>query len=287
MLKESLRTINPSLTFNEPQYKFIPTYDIDIAYAYKHKGFIRTLGAYLKDLFNFNFREIKTRTLVINGKERDPYDTYDYQFDLQKKYKLKPIYFILFGDYGTFDKNNPVYHQGFRYLVKGIADHAEIGIHPSFYSNNSKKSLAKELSDLKDLLKMEIINSRQHFLKLDLPETYRNLIEIDIQHDYTMGFATEPGFRAGICQPFRFFDLDNDKETSLLVHPFAIMDGTLKDYLKLEPDKAIVVVEEIIKEIKDVNGTFISLWHNESLSDQKRWKGWLKVYEFLIEKAST
>jgi hypothetical protein len=64
------------------------------------------------------------------------------------------------------------------------------------------------------------------------------------------------------------------------------MDGTLKDYLNLTPADALAKIKMLITEVKKVNGTFISLWHNESLSDKKRWTGWRKVYEEMLEFAS-
>jgi hypothetical protein len=41
----------------------------------------------------------------------------------------------------------------------------------------------------------------------------------------------------------------------------------------------------MIDEVKAVKGTFISIWHNESLSNSKRWAGWDKVYEEMIKYA--
>ena len=142
-----------------------------------------------------------------------------------------------------------------------------------------------EVDRLSDVLKREIHHSRQHFLKLELPITYRNLINFDIRHDYTMGFAAESGFRAGICSPFLFYDLDLDVQTNLMVHPFTVMDGTLKDYLKLPNDKVLQYVEPLINEVKAVGGTFVSLWHNETHGGHGRWVGWPELYRMLIEMA--
>lgn len=136
------------------------------------------------------------------------------------------------------------------------------------------------------MLKREITASRQHFLKLNLPYTYRQLLDQDIQMDFTMGFAAEPGFRAGICTPFFWYDLEAEVATSLRVYPFALMEGTLRDYMNLDADEALKTIQQIVDEVKKVGGTFISLWHNESLSDQKRWKGWVRVYEQMLELAA-
>ena len=34
----------------------------------------------------------------------------------------------------------------------------------------------------------------------------------------------------------------------------------------LKPDKALLIIQEIVNNVKCVNGTFISIWHNEALS---------------------
>ena len=100
-----------------------------------------------------------------------------------------------------------------------------------------------------------------------------------------MGYADVPGFRAGLCTPFKFYDIDKEQKTNLTIHPFAVMDATLKYYLKISPDQAMEHISPLIKEVKKWNGTFISLWHNESLSNNKIWKGWKTVYEKMVKEA--
>jgi hypothetical protein len=272
-------------SFNIPEknYKFIPTIDIDIAYSYKSKGFVRTIGGYLRALKNIDFHEIAERTKVLTKSKKDPFDTYQFIFDIHKKHNLNPIYFILCADYAQYDKNINTQDNLFRSLIKSIADYAQIGIHPSFASNTNPGKLKIEKNRLSKIINKEITKSRQHFLKLDLPATYRNLIKNDITDDYTMGYASELGFRASICSDFNFYDIDLETETNLKVHPFAVMDGTLKDYMKMSDDNAISYIRPLIKQVKDVNGTFISLWHNESFSNAKTWKGWQKVYEEMVK----
>lgn len=70
---------------------------------------------------------------------------------------------------------------------------------------------------------------------------------------------------------------------NLTIHPITYMDGTVKDYMKLNMDEAKVVVGKLIDEVKVVNGEFISIWHNETLSDQGKWQGWREFYEWTIK----
>jgi hypothetical protein len=100
-----------------------------------------------------------------------------------------------------------------------------------------------------------------------------------------MGYASQVGFRAGTSLPFFFYDLDMETQTQLLVHPFAIMDGTLNEYLQLTTDEAQYLVKEIMNSVKEVNGRFVSLWHNETLTENRHWDTWKKVYEYTLEQA--
>ncbi|MFN5324477.1 MAG: polysaccharide deacetylase family protein [Bacteroidota bacterium] len=285
MIRDVLRNRYPEMVFSNRKYRFISTIDIDNAWAYLEKGFMRTAGAYARSLVNVDFKEFWERTQALLGLIKDPYDTYEYQFELQRKFKFKSIYFFLLGEYGVNDKNVPVDSRKFQSLIQSISDYAETGIHPSYGSNKDPKKLKTELSILSRILKREVHSSRQHFLVLKLPETYRRLVELDIYDDYTMGLNLQLGFRASICTPYYFYDLDNEQVTSLKIHPFAVMDATMKYYMKIRPEEAMDHILPVIREVRAVNGDFISLWHNESLSENKIWSGWRDVYKQMVEAA--
>ncbi len=286
MVKKVILEKYPDFIFPKRNFRFRPTYDIDSAFAYSQKGLVRSVGSYLLALKNFDWNEIIQRSRVIFSGFKDPFDTFDLQIEYQRRFNLKPVYFFLFGHYGQYDKNVNTRNRIFRFLIKRIGDYAQIGIHPSYYTNEHPELLHKEIKKLEQVVNKDITQSRQHFLKLNLPTTYRNLIEEDISDDYSMGYAALPGFRAGICDSYNFYDLDIEVETKLRIHPFMVMDGTLKDYMDLTTTDATDQIKKLIDEVKNVKGTFSSLWHNESLSDEKRWKGWRKVYEDLLTMAS-
>lgn len=286
LIKGLIQIKYPHLFFPEKKFEFISTLDIDNAYAYREKGFTRSVGGYIKSISEGNFSDIAERTRVLMGMEKDPYDTYDFQLQILKKYKFKSIYFFLLGDYGPNDKNLPIESKKFQSLIKMLADYAQVGIHPSYGSNSSKLQLKKEISRLSHVLHRDVTKSRQHFLKLTMPETYRNLIDLDITDDYTMGYAFQVGFRASICTPFNFYDLDTELETKLKIHPFAVMEGTLKYHMKLRPSEGLEKIKALIDEVRAVNGVFISLWHNDTVNDRKIWKGWKTVYEEMVIYAS-
>ena len=147
-----------------------------------------------------------------------------------------------------------------------------------------KQILFHRIHLLAKISDQEIIRSRQHFLKIQFPYTYRNLMHLGIKEEYSLGYADQIGFRASIANPFRFFDLESNKLTDLSVYPFQVMDATFRYNLKSKQQETIELNKQIVSEVAKVNGTFISIWHNESLSNKGSWKKWRDVYEKLLEE---
>lgn len=285
-IRDILKDKYPELTFKKRKYTFISTIDIDNAYAYRNKGFMRTVGAFGRTILNFDLKELWDRIQVLSGFRTDPYDTYDFQLAVQEKYKLRTIYFFLLADYGVNDKNVPYYNQEFQSLIKHLGDYAEIGIHPGFNSNEKNERLKTEKKRLEKIIHRTVSQSRQHFLILHVPHTYQRLAENDITEDHSMGYAEHTGFRAGTCTPYRFYDLDLETPMDLTIYPFAVMEATLKYYMKLKPEEAKNHITELVQKVRDVDGTFIGLWHNETLSGRELWHGWRDVFVHMVKEAN-
>ncbi|WP_299525767.1 polysaccharide deacetylase family protein, partial [uncultured Lutibacter sp.] len=284
-LKKEILKNELNFYFPKLKYNFINSIDIDIAYAYKGKGKVRLIGSSLKAVFTFNFKELKNRINFFTKRNKDPYDSYNFIHRLQKQYKTKNIYFFQLGDYGKFDKNLSHKSKELKKLIKTLVKKNTIGIHPSYASNYNKDKISIEIERLQKISNKKISNSRQHYLILKFPHTYEQLINCNIEHDYTMGYATQIGFRAGICTTYPFFNIIKNEERKLLITPFQIMDGSLNQYLNLSPIKAIEKITKLVDITKKNNGTFVSIWHNSTLSECYEWKQWSKVYEKLIKIA--
>ena len=136
---------------------------------------------------------------------------------------------------------------------------------------------------MEGITNMQTKRSRQHYLRFSLPETYQQLIDLEIEEDYSMGYASHVGFRASTCTPFYFYDLDFEIQTPLKIFPFVLMDTTLNDYMKLTPKQSLGRIKDLYMEVKKVNGTLITLFHNESISGYMRWNGWQRVYQTMLK----
>lgn len=286
ILEELLKKF-PDLNYKKRQFKAINTLDIDQAYAIREKGILRIGGIILKTLFKFNFTELKYILDVLLKKKKDPFDTFDFIIQNLIKYpSIKHYFFLLIGEYAAFDKNIHPTNKTFQNLIKSLADYGIVGIHPSYRSNSKRTILESEIKQLRTIIHREIKSSRQHFLKLELPKTYQNLVELGIKDEFTMGYAEVNGFRAGTCSSFMFYDLDLEYETPLRIHPFCIMEASLKYYQNRSPKEAKRDINRMIEQVKAVQGTFISIWHNESLSENDFWKGWQEVYLYMLKKCN-
>lgn len=287
LIRDILLQRFPQMAFTPRNFMFEQTIDIDAAYCYLYKGLFRTTLGILRDgLHRHTPEEVIRRISVLRHKEPDPFDTFDYIIDRKARAAHGSlIFFPLLGDYGIYDKPASYHNIPFRELLQRLADYAKIGIHTSYYASDEPARIETEIDRLSDIIHRSIVRNRFHFLRFSLPNSYRQLADNGIQHDYSMGYADQPGFRSGTCSEVPFYDLSSDQETALHIHPFVAMDTTFHTHLRLSPDEAIAQLHSLVDEVRAVNGTFSCIFHNQNLCDDFGWEGWKAVYEDLLDYA--
>jgi len=278
MLQEQIEGSFPFYHFPPRQFRFLPTVDADNTWAYLHKNVLRNIGGAILDMIKPEGRSIKNRIRTLLGKAPDPFDSYEWLYGIHKDYGIKPKWFILTGNHSRYDTNVNPMHPAMKRLLQDCRCHGELGFHPSFAAADDPDRLKKEFLRLENLSEGKIRISRQHFLRLTFPVTYRNLLSLGIMEDYSLGYPSEPGFRAGICTPFYFYDLPWEQETPLLLVPFQVMDRTFLDYHPLPHHQALDLIKVLMNRVKQVNGLFVSIFHNETLQEYGPMAGWREVY---------
>ncbi len=269
------------LNRKKPSVELIPTFDIDNTFAFKWKTGVRMWLSVLRDWMQRDRLRIETRKAVRKGKEKDPFDTFDYMLEIKKRGFDVHLFWLL-GDYAKYDRNISsldIRHQQF---IQEMANKIQLGLHPSYKSNSSNTFLEKEKQKINSIVGREVSISRQHFLKLNIPTTYINLMKNGFTEDFTMGYAEEIGFRAGTAKPFRFFDLSKNILTDYLIHPFVYMDGTLLEYKNWNIDESKAEIKKLYDEVNHYGGDFTFIWHNETIADYRKWRGWNEVLEYTL-----
>jgi hypothetical protein len=276
-LKEELDRKFGKVNSNLPQYRFISTFDIDTAYLYKGLEYYRQLRKTIKSASLLRFDRLAEQVQVLHRNQQDPYDTYTYIDEITKDCEL--IYFVLSGGESEFDEALPLNTPEMQSLLEKLAPQHTLGIHFSYETFNNTQMMQSEKSALQEAIHKQVHQNRQHFLRFRLPQTMNLLIENGIAEDYTMAYSEVCGFRASTAHPFCFFDLENNKVTPLLLYPTTLMDVTLRYNMNLTISSALNKAEQLIQEVKQVNGTFISIWHNSNLSTTNDWFAWREVFE--------
>lgn len=261
------------------KFQFIPTYDIDIAYSYQEKSLMQNVLGGVKDVLRMKPQLLSQRFGAVWAKQKDAYDNFDFLETLRMKYQLAPIYFwLLPKQNGTFDRNVDRNNSRQLALIEQLKAQNLIGIHPSYQSHQSEAILSDEVAFLSEILTHQVTHSRQHYIKIDWPATYRRLIQQGITADYSMGYADANGFRAGTSQSFYWFDLLENKSTPLRIHPFCFMEATSIFYNKHSASKAYDEWERMYYALRKVNGTMITIFHNYTLGKVYPFKEWSDLY---------
>lgn len=282
--KKALQLRYPDYNFNKKSYTIIPVIDVPMAYYFKSKGLMRSIGGTMNDLFRFKLKQLYQRYLVLSGLKKDPYDTFKWIINKQKQTLIKFKVFFLIGDFSTYDKNISTNKKEFVSLIKSVGDYSKVGLKASYFALDDFDILKKEKTKIESIINTSLVASRNSFNKLNLPTCYRNLVNLEVKEDYSMGYVNEIGFRAGTCSPFLFYDLDYEVQTPLMIHSFHIMDyALLKTKSQLDKKETL---QKMIDVVKRVNGTFVPIFHNYSFSNEERWQGFKDLFNYILDSVN-
>ncbi|HMO31564.1 MAG TPA: polysaccharide deacetylase family protein [Lacibacter sp.] len=272
----------PHLKLRQQVFSFLPTYDIDIAWSWREKAWWRLLGGALREP-----RSIPNRLQVLLGRHADPYDCYSWLDEQHRHHQLQPLYFFLMArQRDGLDKNIHPRNSSLRRLIIHTAETAAVGLHPSVFSNTHPGALPEEKQLLEQVTGHAVTCSRHHYLRVQLPHSYRQLLAAGITHDYSMGYGTVNGFRASTSRSFLWYDLEQEQTTQLRVHPLAFMDANALYEAGQTPGEALQELTEMYNRIKEVQGTCITVFHNHILGTGADMAGWREMYAAFLEEVA-
>lgn len=284
-LAEQLRAMFPALPAPQRSYRHVLTVDMDNGLKYAARSWQRAMGASAKELAAGRATSFFERWNVRMGRIEDPYATFVDRLAEACGDVDRIIAFVLTRGEGRFDHAARIDHPVFVDLLKHLAEVAEFGLHPSYQSSRDERIIAREREQLSKVTGRSIQVSRQHFLRWRMPDTFRALITNGFTEDHSIGFSDRIGFRAGTCTPFPWYDQERDEETSLMLHPFAVMDSALANRTGENLRKAIGEMKRVSDTVRDVQGTFVSVWHDRFLSGHEDFKGGPEAMRELVDHA--
>ncbi len=284
LLRYWLLTLGYPLKTEVAEYKVVPTCDVDMPYYWRSKPTWKILAkGFRRNPFRFR-KALKESKSVRKGEAQDPYDRFEYLMNLAEQSGLRFQFNMIGGGKTKYEGNYHIDDDHIKLLMhKMLARGHQVGVHPSYASFKDPVMIEKEKEAVSLSSGIEVNSSRQHYLRFDVPKTWRFLVSAGINTDSTLGYAAEPGFRCGTCKPFPVFDIYQREELPLIERPLLIMDVSFRFYKKYTIEQSIALSQKIIEQVKKHNGELMILWHNSSLSEIDGWNGWSEVLEKMVQ----
>ena len=272
LIKNLILTRFPEKHFGSRHFLHLPVIRIDL-YPLSPVGLINKSTTFLKSLTHKDGRAQLFD--AITGMATDADKNLNFVNDLFRTNSITPFFFID-GMHGEIEM------EACRILLNRITVAANFGVLLNRDLALQKKYLSNTCV-LYETLPIENAPATLQLEALHLPDNYLQLLESKISADFSMGYLTRIGFRAGTCTPFRWYDLQVEKETALKIYPYCITDNALQ-LLGLEA--ASDTCTALIERLKMVDGLFCSNWSLKSLSENVKFKKWKTLYLSVVKEAA-
>lgn len=215
----------------------------------------------------------------------DPNWRFERILRIERARAVSSTFFLLAGHAHPADGAVPAAYERLRpRLVETIlAGGGEVGLHGSYTAAADAALLAREKERL-ETLAGPLAGQRYHYLRVNPHANLAPLAGLRFRYDTSLGFADQPGFRAGIAHPFRPWDAAAGVPLDLVEIPLAAMDVTLAEerYLGLSAAAAERRLLDLVEWAAEHGGGFSVLWHSDRF-DPASSRGWDRLYFRFIE----
>lgn len=249
----------------DKKYAVCFSHDIDFLYELKNSNsyFI----SFLQDLKRGHVRNaVHNGMSVIKPQPKSEWDIRRL-IDIEEKNSIRSSYYFLALDKGEEDQNYMLQEvQKYFSILEDMG--CEIGLHGGHSAFNNADKLKKEKEILEQHYGKKVVGYRNHYLRFINPLTWEILINLGFKYDTTYGLAETPGYRNGMCYPFRPFHPGQNTFMDILEVPLLVMDVSFFKYLNLDVVNAYALYKIIHNQVKALNGVLTIVWHNNCLDGE-------------------
>lgn len=304
LLWAAMQSLWPTLRRRSDRFRLSLTHDVDQPWAALGQSQAAIVHALAGDLVRRRDPVLAARRArafldaQVGRVDRDPLNTFDFLMDTSERVGLRSTFYFLtknsagtsatrlrLGDIdGSYRLSDPQIKELLRRVhVRGH----EVGLHASYDSYLSTEQTGRELQSLIEGCHAAGFDQpawgvRQHYLRFQNPQTWRNHEHAGLSHDSTVGFADDVGFRAGTCREYQAFDLGEHRSLRLRERPLIVMDVTLFEYLALGLNEAAALARTIVASCRRAQGSAVVLYHNSSLAGDRDRAHYRELVEDLV-----
>lgn len=216
----------------------------------------------------------------------NPYWNFTWIRATERKHNWKSVFYFLDKGIKHSDAVYSFHEERIKKLFQELmAEGCEIGVHGRVGSIDNFRNMKESLDKLRDVSRATVEGIRQHRLLWKHPETALAQEAAGFRYDTTLGFAAHMGFRNSYCYPFRLFDFEKNRMTTLWELPLTVMDVTLFAYQNYTPEQALAACRRALNEVSTFGGIFTLLWHN-SFFEEETYPEITKFYLDLLDLIS-
>lgn len=275
----SMKILWPQLDRKPREFRILPSHDVDHPFLYHLSSPISLAKPLLKEIVSgkldgaVNRFSLYRKSKIRNG-EDDPYNTFSWLMDQAEKVGCRTSFYFMAGGSSKFDDLYSLRHPSIQKIIREIKERGhEIGFHPSYNAYSDAGQWNEELQNLSLAAGVKVLGGRQHYLRFQVPDTWRLWEEAKCLYDSSLGYPDVIGFRCGTCYEYPVFDVQEQRALRLKERPLLVMETSLfsKKYMGLELGTAIDRALSVKETCKKFHGDFSFLWHNSKLySDELR-----------------
>jgi len=246
----------------------------------------------VKKTYQYLTHSIKNRSLKpllgILRRKAEPYWQFDNIMQIEREREVRSTFFFLNESF-RFNPLRPstwpmslgrynIKSKKIKTIIRRLNQGGwEIGMHGSIRSYADGAMLAREKATLESIVDHGINGIRQHWLNLEIPDTWVRQANVGFRYDRTFSDRYVVGFKEGIHHPFSPENLDN-----FIVFPLSIMDTFLFGQCS-KFDDAWDAVVGVIDTVERSHGVLCVLWHQMVFFEQD-FPLYVEIYKKLIEE---
>ncbi|WP_102400028.1 DUF7033 domain-containing protein [Haloimpatiens massiliensis] len=280
ILLEAINVMNKSIGINKDNFEIFLTHDVDSInsrdkYVFLHnaKVLLTNKNVPLKERVSDLFLDIiYNRHLQIEN-----------YIDIESRRKAKSEFYFIEGEKHRLGKRYDLMSIKKQIdKIKNSPNHV-IGIHTNYFSYKDKGRIQNEINQIEKRTGTKVKSCRNHYLRFEMPTTLNILSECGIISDSTMGYPDINGFRAGICESYVPYDLNENKLIDIYETPLVVMDGVVMEKSISFQEKWHEIKYNLDSVIK-YNGTASVLFHHRVIVSDEYKCMYEKILDYVVDK---
>lgn len=277
----------------DPPWRIVATHDIDLPWRWTRTGRRRAIRALRDDLRSFRLGSASRGALALASipgwrlRRGDPWCNARRILQLEAAHGAASTHYLLAASHVPEDGDAAQFVD--RYLAGMPGGGARLpdgtfGLHGSYTSSEVPGRLAQERAQLLGRVGADVRDHRFHYLRHRPVEAWPELALAGFRSDSSLGYAEQPGFRAGTAHPYRAWDHDAGTPLDLVVIPLALMDATFDErYVGIGTGWAAQsLTSQVVDRVHELGGSASVLVHNDRLCNAA-FPGWTKLYSTLLD----